>query len=278
MLKDKDSQGVPVLARYDIAEGVVAFSTTRHGGASKGGYGEFNINPYCGDDPTAVAANRKALEQELGILDENLLMPHQVHGVKCLTVTTDVLSTTEEERARLLDGVDGIMTDISGVCIGVSTADCIPILLYDEPHHAVAAVHAGWRGTVQRIALAAIEKMRLAYDTRPQDLVAVIGPGISLENFEVGQEVYDEFEKQRFDMSLIAKRFPTRSTAVDGGAGWKWHIDLPLCNQLQLESAGVPHSNIIQSGICTYDRCADYFSARRLGQASGRIYSGIFLK
>lgn len=278
MLKDKDSQGLPVLARYDIAEGVVAFSTTRHGGAGKGGYGEFNINLYCGDDPAAVAANRKALGRELGIPDDKILIPHQVHGVKCQTVTTDVLSATGEERARLLDGVDGIMTDIRGVCIGVSTADCIPVLLYDKPHHAVAAVHAGWRGTVQRIALAAIDDMRLAYGTRPQDLLAIIGPGISLENFEVGQEVYDEFEKQRFDMSLIAKRFPTRSTGVDDGAGWKWHIDLPLCNRLQLESAGIPHSNIIQSGICTYDRCADYFSARRLGQASGRIYSGIFLK
>lgn len=278
MLKDKDSQGLPVLARYDIAEGVVAFSTTRHGGASKGSYGEFNINPYCGDSPEAVVANRKALGQELGIPDDKILMPHQVHGIKCLTVTTDVLSATVEERARLLDGVDGIMTDIRGVCIGVSTADCIPILLYDEPNHAVAAVHAGWRGTVQRIALAAIDKMRFAYGTRPQDLLAVIGPGISLGNFEVGQEVYDEFARQRFDMSLIAKRFPARTTAEDGEAGWKWHIDLPLCNRLQLESAGVQHSNIIQSGICTYDMCADYFSARHLGQASGRIYSGIFLK
>lgn len=278
MLKDKDSQGLPVLARYDIAEGVVAFSTTRHGGAGKGSYGEFNINPYCGDDPAAVAANRKALGRELGIPDDKILMPHQVHGIKCLTVTTDVLSATVEERARLLDGVDGIMTDIRGVCIGVSTADCIPVLLYDEPNHAVAAVHAGWRGTVQRIALAAIDKMSFAYGTRPQDLLAVIGPGISLGNFEVGQEVYDEFARQRFDMSLIAKRLPARTTAEDGGAGWKWHIDLPLCNQQQLESAGVQHSNIIQSGICTYDRCAEFFSARRLGQASGRIYSGIFLK
>jgi hypothetical protein len=98
------------------------------------------------------------------------------------------------------------------------------------------------------------------------ELRAVIGPGISLKNFEVGQEVYDEFQSAGFPMERIAVAYA------------KWHIDLPLCNRLQLESAGVRAEKIDEAGICTYDRVDDYFSARRLGIGSGRIYTGIVLK
>ncbi len=268
----------PVLTYYDIAQGVTAFSTTRHGGCSKDAYGEFNINPYCGDDEDAVAANRQALELELGIIDDNLLMPHQVHGINNLVVAGDVLYCQREMRSSLFEGVDSLTTDRENVCVGVSTADCIPVLLYDSCHRAVAAVHAGWRGTAQRIVLATIHAMWLNYYTCPEDVMAVIGPGISLKNFEVGQEVYDQFANLHFDMSRIAKWFPYGSQEKKGGAEGKWHIDLPLCNRLQLESVGVAPSNIIDSGICTYDNVADYFSARRLGIASGRIYTGIILK
>lgn len=263
----------PVLRYYDVAEHAVAFSTTRHSGASKGNYGEFNINAYCGDDKEAIAMNRKALGEELNIADDRMLMPHQVHGTTNLAITEELLAMTSERRKQLLEGVDSLTTNVKDICIGVSTADCIPILLYDKRHHATAAIHAGWRGTVQRIAVATIKKMEKAYGTHPADVSAVIGPGISLKNFEVGNEVYDKFEDEGFDMSHIASQYPSKSEPGKK----KWHIDLPLCNQLQLMEAGVPQANIFQSGICTYDQVDDYFSARRLGQASGRIYTGIII-
>lgn len=268
----------PVLTYYDIAKGVTAFSTTRHGGFSKGTYGEFNINPYCGDDKEAVAANMRALELELGIIGDNLLMSHQVHGINNLAVTGDVLYCPHEMRPSLFEGVDSLTTNRENVCVGVSTADCIPVLLYDSRHRVVAAVHAGWRGTAQSIVLATIHAMWQNYYTRPEDVVAVIGPGISLKNFEVGQEVYDQFANLHFDMSHIAKWFPCDNSEEKDGMEGKWHIDLPLCNRMQLESVGVHSDNIIVSGICTYDNATDYFSARRLGLASGRIYTGIILK
>lgn len=263
----------PLLRYYDVAGHVVAFSTTRHGGVSKGNFGEFNINAYCGDDKEAIAVNRKALGEELDIADNRLLMPHQVHGIKNRTVTQELLAMPVEQQKQLLEGVDSLTTNVKGVCIGVSTADCIPILLYDKRHHATAAIHAGWRGTVQRIANATIKQMEDTYGTRPEDVSAVIGPGISLKNFEVGDEVYDKFKDEGFDMSLIARQYPSNS----GPRKKKWHIDLPLCNELQLREAGIPQANIFQSGICTYDQVDDYFSARRLGQASGRIYTGIII-
>ena len=85
------------------------------------------------------------------------------------------------------------MTNESNVCIGVSTADCIPILLYDTEHHAAAAIHAGWRGTVKHIVMKTIKEMGVVFNSVPQNLKAVIGPGISLDNFEVGDEVYEKF-------------------------------------------------------------------------------------
>ena len=183
-------------------------------------------------------------------------MPHQVHGTQVYRV--------DAPTHDVIEGVDAVMTDVAGLCIGVSTADCIPILLYDPCHHAVCAVHAGWRGTVQRILCHAIAAMTKAYGTIPADLKAVIGPGISLESFEVGDEVYQQFADAGFDMHAIARKYK------------KWHLDLPLCNRMQMEDLGIRH--ILMSGICTYQHCDDYFSARRLGVKSGRIFTGILLR
>lgn len=256
----------PELRYYRLGDAVTAFTTTRKGGVSRGEYGEFNINSYCGDDPEAIVRNRESLASELGLENRNILMPHQVHGVRCLVAGNGFMSLSEGERKERLEGTDALTTDIPGVCVGVSTADCIPVLLYDESHNAVAAIHAGWRGTVQRIAGVAVETMRRAYDTDPRLLKAVIGPGITLRNFEVGQEVYDKFSEAGFDMNLIARKYN------------KWHIDLPECNRRQLLELGLSEDNITLSGIDTFDDAGYSFSARRQGQASGRLYSGIFVR
>ena len=255
----------PQLHFYDMAPGVVAFSSTRHGGCSKGAYAAFNINHYCGDSEEDIQANRLALCQLLGIADDHLIMPHQVHLTEVLKVDEAFLLLDSERRREALEGYDALMTDIEGVCIGVSTADCIPILLYDDEHHAVCAIHAGWRGTVKRIVCKAIKAMSEAYGTQPQHLVAQIGPGIHLDSFEVGDEVYEAFQEEGFEMESISKRKE------------KWHIDLPACNRLQLIEAGVPTQSIQVSPICTYLQAEDYFSARRLGILSGRIFTGILL-
>ena len=243
----------PQLTYYDLGDHVVAFSTTRHGGCSTGNYSGFNINNYCGDETSHIVENRRSLAAVLGINDSHIMMPHQVHGTEVRRI--------DGPQQEVIEGVDAVMTDVPQLCIGVSTADCIPILLYDETHHAVCAVHAGWRGTVKRIVHAAIHAMHATYGTEPFQLKAVIGPGISLESFEVGDEVYQQFADAGFNMGQIARKYS------------KWHINLPLCNRLQLEEWGV--KDIYMSGICTYQQYKDYFSARRLGINSGRIFTGI---
>ena len=256
----------PVLHFYDFGPEVKAFSTTRQGGYSEGNYGQFNINRYCGDSPEHIAQNRQALCQLLDIDDRHLLMPHQVHLTEVATIDADFLRLTADERQQRLEGVDAVMTDMSGVCVGVSTADCIPVLLYDAEKHAVCAIHAGWRGTVARIVEKAVKAMTATYGTNPSNLVAQIGPGISLDSFEVGDEVYDAFAQAGFNMQSISERRE------------KWHINLPLCNKLQLMAMGVKPEQICMSDICTYKSHDTFFSARRLGINSGRIFTAILMK
>ena len=265
----------PSLTHYQLGTGVVAFSSTRHGGYSQGHYAAFNINNYCGDDPAAIQKNREALCHLLGIEDKRLLMPHQVHRAEVAYINTSFLDLTPEEQKGKLEGIDAIITNIPGICIGVSTADCIPLLLFDGRRRVVAAVHAGWRGTAQRIAEKAVEAMSAAYGSAPTDLMAQIGPGISLQSFEVGQEVYDAFAAEGFCMEEISRLMPS-SQGIENEE--KWHIDLPACNRLQLLEAGLRSEQIHTLHVCTYEQHADYFSARRLGIHSGRIFTGIMLK
>ena len=248
----------PQLTYYKMGAGVTAFSTTRQGGCSTGNYAAFNINGYCGDDIVHIAANKVALCSLLGIECDHLVMPHQVHDC--------VVRRIDGPQKETLEGVDAVMTNVSQLCIGVSTADCIPILLFDPVHRAVSAVHAGWRGTVLRIVEKAVEAMQESYDTEAADLQAVVGPGISLNSFEVGDEVYDQFQAAGFEMEAISRRDE------------KWHINLPECNRLQLVESGVLPSHIQMTNICTFQACDRFFSARRLGIQSGRIFTGILLK
>ena len=198
-----------------------------------------------------------------------VVQPHQVHGTVIREVT-DPMTTREE-----LEGVDALMTDVPGVAISVRTADCIPVLLYDPVHMAIAAVHDGWRGTVQRLSQKVIAEMQNRYGTNAKDLKAVIGPGIGPESFQVGQEVASEFRNAGFPMGQILKdcgpKSPTEANPMAGGL----HIDLWTANKWLLEEAGVLSANIQVAGICTYKRYDRYFSARREGVKCGRIINVI---
>ncbi len=203
------------LLEYNMGEGIRAFSTTREGGVGTETYAGFNITHYCGDNPEAVVQNRAFLCAELAISDNRLLLPHQTHGCEVLCIDETFLALSPGEQTALLYGKDAVVTDISRLCIGVSTADCVPVLLYDAVKGVVAAVHAGWRGTVARIVEKVLETMQERYGCSLADVKAVIGPSISLNAFEVGDEVYDAFALAQFPMEKIARKYCN-----------KWHIDL----------------------------------------------------
>ena len=121
----------PELHYYHIAENVTAFSTTRHGGYSQGNYGELNVNLYCGDHPEAIAKNRKLLCKALAVAEDRLVMPHQVHDTGVSQIGKTFFLLSEDIRKQVLEGIDALITNMRHICIGVSTADCIPIIIYD---------------------------------------------------------------------------------------------------------------------------------------------------
>ena len=220
-----------------------------------------------------IADNIVAFSTERGEeLPFYVVQPHQVHG-DVIREVTDPFTAREE-----LEGVDALVTDVPGVAISVRTADCIPVLLYDPVHEAVAAVHDGWRGTVQHLSRKVIDFMHERYGTNASDLKAVIGPGIGPDSFQVGQEVADAFADAGFPMELILQdcgpKAPTADNPMNGGL----HIDLWKANRWLLEEAGVQSANIQVAGICTYKNNDRFFSARREGIKCGRIINCIKMK
>ena len=196
----------------------------------------------------------------------HVITGHQVHG--CAVAIVDDPSLTRED----LEGFDALITNLP-VAIGVRTADCIPVLLYDPVNRAVAAVHSGWRGTVGRIALQTISLMGEKYGTRPADLKAVIGPGIGMDSFQVGAEVTSRFRDAGFPMDAIWRY---DGCPVPGSMRGGDHIDLKAANRWLLTSCGLEPGNIQVSGICTY--CdSRFYSARREGPSCGRNINAIKL-
>lgn len=238
---------------YNIGEGAAAFSTKK-----------------------VVEATPQSLCQHIGIEERMLVKPHQVHGTEVRQIASDFITLPSNIRQMILEGVDAVMTDVEGVCIGISTADCIPVILFEPNRKVACAIHAGWRGTAKRIVEKAISAMVITYKINPKNLVAVIGPGISLDSFEVGDEVYNKFSEAGFSMDKIAQKRPAR--IPEYASQEKWHIDLPLCNRLQLEGMGVSSENIKDSAIDTFTHTDEFFSARRLGVDAGRIFNGIIIR
>jgi YfiH family protein len=147
---------------------------------------------------------------------------------------------------------DALVTDRPGLGISVRTADCYPILLADSRNRAIAAVHAGWRGTASRIVVKTLDKMSASFGTSPTDVYAAIGPGIGVCCYEVGEEVARQFGYDR-----------------------RTHLDLALENRKQLETAGVPSHNIEALGVCTFCDAERFFSYRREKEKAGRMTSYI---
>jgi len=157
---------------------------------------------------------------------------------------------------------DALISNEAGRRIGVRTADCVPILIADERTRAVAAVHAGWRGTASRVARAAVEKMTFEFGSRPEDLHAAMGPAIRECCYEVGAEVVRE----------LAPLFPEWPAEEKPG---KRHLDLVEANRRILHEAGVSASRIYDCGRCTYCEPEFFFSYRREPANPGRMVSSI---
>lgn len=200
------------------------------------------------------------------VLPYPVVQGHQVHDSRVAVVERWM---TREE----LEGFDAFVTNVPALALGVRTADCVPVLIYDPVHRAVAAVHAGWKGTVKHIPHRAIEVMTARYGCDPSDMRAVIGPAIGPDSFQVGEEVVEQFRQAGFPMEEIwSHRGPGDGSPMSGGH----HIDLFRANGWLLEKAGIQPSDISVCGLDTYTDLS-FFSARREGPACGRNINSIKL-
>lgn len=260
------------MLQFPLLEGycnISHFTTTRHGGVSKGPFASLNFGRHSGDDIRTVWDNFRILSEAIEIPLERIYVPSQVHGCRIVDINESFLNVSKVEQQAQIQGTDALITSISGVCVAVSTADCVPVLLYAPDKKVVASIHAGWRGTVQRIGAKAALYIKEQYGADLSLMLAGIGPSIDRDSFEVGEEVVDAFCKAKFDSSIINKRNIKAEKA---------HIDLWEANRLQLITVGLKSEHIEVSGISTFTYVDDFFSARRLGKDCGRMLSGIWIK
>lgn len=242
------------------------FTTTRHGGVSKGNYATFNPSPFSGDKEDDVAENMKLLSTELNIASENIIFPYQMHQTGVRKIDACFMGLPEAERAGLLYGIDALVTDLPGICIGVTTADCVPVFFYDDVSKVVAVAHAGWRGSCAEIVTETIRVMQADYGCIPNNIYAVIGPSISVNAYQVGEELYTAF---------LGKGFPVASIFTRNAEGL--FLDLWKANEYLLLQCGITAGHIEIAGRCTYTEHDLFFSARRLGIKSGRMLSGMMM-
>lgn len=201
------------------------------------------------------------------VLPYPVIQGHQVHD--CKVAVIDRPGLTRED----LEGYDAFVTDLPGVAVGVRTADCVPVLLYDPVRRVAAAVHAGWKGTVLHISQKTLEVMAVKFGCKSEDIRAVIGPAIGPDSFQVGLEVAEIFKAAGFPMDDIwSFQGLGDGTPMSGGH----HIDLFSANRWLLEQAGVLPQNIQVFEIDTF-RDESFFSARREGAACGRNINAIRL-
>lgn len=249
---------------FDRQKGVRHFFSTVEGGCSEGNYASLNLGAYCGDKPENVEANRMRLCQELGIEKSRLIIPREVHKEGICLIDEEFLLKDEEARGELLSQSDGLITRLPNVCLGITTADCVPVLLYAQKAEIIAALHAGWRGIACEIVPKAI-KILLSMGADPSEIIACTGPCISRKNYQVGDELINEFAKifrpNECDKILFASANGT-------------HADLRQAVKIQLENLGISAENIALHPGCTYSD-EHYFSARRQGLQSGRMVSGV---
>lgn len=211
-------------------------------------YSGFSLCHYTGDRPEHFMSCRQSLADRMGIPEENLIIPRQTHGCLCRVIDRTPFPETE------LEGVDGLVTSLPDVVIGVNTADCLPVVMTDEDNGVVGVAHAGWRGALGGVVQSTLEAM-LGSGADVGSVKVIMGPCICTECFEVGREV--------------ASQFPSANVVEYD----KPHVDLAGYVRDRLMECGVRPENISLPGDCTRCRPELYFSARAMGVASGRNFT-----
>jgi len=256
------------------------FSTRPGGSSSLESEKVLNLGFMDWDTRENVLANRRKFQSALGAADRHLAPLKQIHS--------SLLRVIQQSSAEVCKG-DASATNRNGILLGIQTADCVPILLVDPKKRAIAAVHAGWRGTLARITQKAVGRLQFEFGSKPSDLLAAIGPSIGPCCYEVAADFVAKFTSQFADAHDYFDE--PRSGEEPNPLQWlnmmppghqpppkNVHLDLRKANRSQLLAAGLRAQNIFTSGLCTACRTDLLFSHRREGPLSGRLMSIIGLR
>ena len=236
-------------------KGARGIFTTRKGGISPEPFHSLNLGAGGGDDQTRVEKNRELLAGALGVGKEAIKTVSQVHG-------DNVYVVRDPAAPRPKEGYDALITDVKGVALGVLTADCVPILLYDPVAKAVGSVHAGWAGTIKGIAGRAVVEMATNFGSSPLDIKACIGPSIGACCYEVDEKVMTPLRD--------SLRGWWEELAAPSRPG-HWLLDLWKTNRKVLQLAGIRPENISVFGVCTSCNPDKFYSHRKSMGSAGRM-------
>lgn len=265
VIEEKVKEGVPFLS-YPILEntGIVSHGFfTRLGGVSEGGYSSMNLSLSRGDSPEAVEENTKRIARAIGVEKEKMVYTQQTH-------TTNVAVVSKKDAGSTLKETDGLVTDSPGICLVTFYADCVPLYFVDPVRRAIGLSHSGWRGTVGKMAAATVEKMEECFGTRPEDIIAAVGPSICQDCYEVSEDVTSRFKEAFWEedwKDLFYKK--------ENG---KFQLDLWKANEINLREAGVLPEHIAVTNVCTCCNPKILFSHRVQGWNRGNLCAFLALK
>lgn len=234
---------------------------SRLGGISPYPWNSLNVGGTVGDDAERVAENRKRLFNVLNKDQTSVYDVWQVHSAN--VVCTDRPRRDGEDHIQ----ADGILTSSREVTLFMRFADCVPIMLYDPEKKVIGIVHAGWQGTVKKVAAEAVKKMVSFYGSNPKDILTGIGPSICADCYEVKSDVITEVQTKLGDIA---------SEVIIQKSGGRTHFDMWLANKLMLQNSGVEKIEV--SGVCTACNHAEWFSHRADHGKTGRFGAAIRLQ
>ncbi len=246
----------PVFGRLPVDVAV----STRQGGVSAGRYATLNLSFQVGDDPAAVLANRERVAAALGAPLPDFVFAQQVHGPAARIVSAADRGRGARGSQDAIGETDALVTADPGTVLAVLVADCVPVVLYDPAAHVLACVHAGWRGTVAGVGAAAVTAMR-SLGSRPQDIIAGIGPAIGPAAYQVGEDVIGQVRGALGAAASEVLHPDGPGTAL---------LDLWTANRLMLAGAGIPAGQIHVAGVPTGPDPGRFFS-HRAEQPCGRF-------
>ncbi|MBO6304117.1 MAG: peptidoglycan editing factor PgeF [Selenomonadaceae bacterium] len=246
---------------------VIHAISTRLGGVSKKPYSALNLAFHVGDDISAVRDNRQIFAHSLLLNAKDIVSPKQIHSANVLRVTKEHKGLGAKDYESAVEGTDALITNEANVPLLLCFADCTPILFVDPKNKAVGIAHAGWKGTAGKIAEKTLFAMKENFRTNPKTCLIGIGPSISKEFYEVGDDVAKIFQ----DEFSYSDKFLTQT---DG----KYKLDLWEANRQILLKAGALAANIDVAGACTYGENSWYYSYRKENGTTGRIGAIIALK